>query len=442
MPGPTSAHAMTSRSSSRASTRRLTDELGRTSGPGHRLASRSRIPGAGDLDDRHYEIWSGSRGDAHRPDSWPRRQPARLAGNDASCPQSSSSKTRFAKASHDNIRRMRESELAPLRKTSRRASSGWKRAASVPTSQRRCCAQDHRGRQWLSRRASRICVGSVSGTSSPPARTTSRTASRALLSDLYPDNAHFIYELLQNAEDALATPSSSRWRRRPLDGHATTERDPSRSTTLNRSPESGSRPRRTIRPRSGSSASDSRPFSRTRPAPKSDQATTPSRSWTCSFPTEIEGAAKPEPQRSRSPSIVRTSRRYCPLEVERGFSELDEKTLLFLTTSTLSLTNCMTGRRDHRAASARRARHLDQEIGRRRLRRLTLASALTGPRTPARRTRLQPLHGSRRFQGGVRRIAQDRSEEGKQEADSPPSEPKRADRARSQMETCRSTSRR
>jgi hypothetical protein len=26
-----------------------------------------------------------------------------------------------------------------------------------------------------------------------------------LLSDLYPDNAHFIYELLQNAEDALAT---------------------------------------------------------------------------------------------------------------------------------------------------------------------------------------------------------------------------------------------
>ena len=28
---------------------------------------------------------------------------------------------------------------------------------------------------------------------------------KSLLSELYPDNAHFIYELLQNAEDALAT---------------------------------------------------------------------------------------------------------------------------------------------------------------------------------------------------------------------------------------------
>ena len=28
---------------------------------------------------------------------------------------------------------------------------------------------------------------------------------RRLLTELYPDNAHFIYELLQNAEDARAT---------------------------------------------------------------------------------------------------------------------------------------------------------------------------------------------------------------------------------------------
>ena len=36
------------------------------------------------------------------------------------------------------------------------------------------------------------------------ATTDSRKASAQLLADLYPDNAHFIYELLQNAEDAGA----------------------------------------------------------------------------------------------------------------------------------------------------------------------------------------------------------------------------------------------
>jgi hypothetical protein len=153
---------------------------------------------------------------------------------------------------------------------------------------------------------------------------------KSLLSDLYPDNAHFIYELLQNAEDALATTVEF-----------TLEAD--RLTVSH----DGKRP---------FSIADIESITGIGQSTKKDDptqigkfgvgfkavfayTTRPEvRSGAHSFaiddlfvPTAIDGTARPEWTTftfpfDREDKPVETARS----EVERGLSDLDEKTLLFL----------------------------------------------------------------------------------------------------------------
>jgi hypothetical protein len=179
---------------------------------------------------------------------------------------------------------------------------------------------------------------------------------KSLLSDLYPDNAHFIYELLQNAEDALATTVEF-----------TLESD--RLTVSH----DGKRP---------FSIADIESITGIGQSTKKDDptqigkfgvgfkavfayTTRPEvRSGAHSFaiddlfvPTAIDGTARPNLTTFTFPfdcedKPVETARS----EVERGLSDLDEKTLLFLkhiSTITYELHNGTVGIIERRAVDSR-----------------------------------------------------------------------------------------
>ena len=240
----------------------------------------------------------------------------------------------IAIASHDNIRRMRESELRSVEDDFATRASGSRRPSQrsdVTTTL--LCSGSRRGRRWLSSTGfRRHCADSGSRyVESARRRTASRRACGRLLAELYPDNAHFIYELLQNAEDARATVVEFELDRRSLTVTPRRRRGRSRSPTSSRSPASASRPRRTTRPRSASSGSASRRCSPTPPAQRSARANTPSRSPTSSSQSSSTDGREQGAPPSRFPfDRARSQQTLARAEVERGLRELDEKTLLFL----------------------------------------------------------------------------------------------------------------
>ena len=199
-------------------------------------------------------------------------------------------------------------------------------------------------RPWLRAPTSSNCVRSVCGQSNLHARTTSRRASKSFCLKLYPDNAHFIYELLQNAEDALATTVEFALEADRLtvshDGKRPFSLADIESITGHRPVDQEGRPDedRQVRRRVQSRLRLHDSPRRSAPAP------TRSRSRISSFPPRSTGGLRRTGRRSPSPSTARTSRlKRHAAEVERDSRTSTRRPCCSSTTSALSPTNCLTG---------------------------------------------------------------------------------------------------